>query len=89
MNVRELIELLQGYPDDIEVLMSIVVPAESDDEDEIVTDLYTVEASLLYPDDDSGAEVLWLVGGEDEDVERLLDELDDDLDGDHAGHDHD
>jgi hypothetical protein len=77
MTVGELLEVLRGHDPTTEVVMSIVAPIADDDE-EIVTDLFTIDATFLWPDDDADGEVLWLVGGEEEDVERLLEEIESD-----------
>jgi hypothetical protein len=73
VNVKQLIDILKDYPPHVEVEMAIVVPLE---EEEIAVDRYEVEGVQPWDEtDDSGAEqrVLWLVGGEDDDVEAFMD----------------
>ena len=82
MNVRELIEILKDYPADTEIEMGIIAPVT--DEDQIAVDRYPIEGVLPWEDDhpdDGGADgepVLWLIGGEEDDVEAFLDAIDDD-----------
>jgi hypothetical protein len=98
MRVSELIDMLKDQPPDAEVELAIVAPVDDEDDDDITVDRYTIEGMLPWQDeDDNGNEeelVIWLVGGEDEDVEQFLDaieerahEHDDDHDHDHD-HDH-
>jgi hypothetical protein len=83
MNVRELIEILKDYPEDTEIEMGIVAPVT--EEDQIAVDRYPIEGVLPWEDDESAdgdgdadAEpVLWLIGGEEEDVEAFLDAIND------------
>src|SRR3954463_3514937 len=81
MNVRELMEILQDYPADTEIEMGIIAPVT--DEDQIAVDRYPIEGVLPWEDDhpddgDGEAEpVLWLIGGEEDDVEAFLDAIDD------------
>lgn len=80
MRVRELIDILEQYDDDMEIEMAIVAPADPK-EDGVAVDRYPVEGVMPWIDDevDEGEdELVWLVGGEEEDVDRLLDELDED-----------
>jgi hypothetical protein len=82
VNVRELMEILQDYPADTEIEMGIIAPVT--DEDQIAVDRYPIEGVLPWEDDhpddgDGEAEpVLWLIGGEEDDVEAFLDAIDDD-----------
>jgi hypothetical protein len=98
MRVSELIDMLKDQPPDAEVELAIVAPL-TDDEDDITVDRYSVEGMLPWQDeDDEGNEeevVIWLVGGEDDDVEAFLDaieeqqhEHDHDHDHDHGDHHH-
>src|SRR4051794_27272894 len=81
MNVRELIEILKDYPEETEIEMGIVAPVT--DEDQIAVDRYPVEGVLPWEDDESpdadgdddGEPVLWLIGGEEDDVEAFLDAI--------------
>jgi len=82
VNVRELIEILKDYPDDTEIEMGIIAPVT--DEDQIAVDRYPIEGVLPWDDDQpedgdgDGEPVLWLIGGEEDDVEAFLDAIDDD-----------
>lgn len=91
MLVSELIDMLRDQPPDAEVELAIIAPVEDDGED-ITVDRYTVEGMLPWTDtDEDGGEelVIWLVGGEDDDVEAFLDAIEQDNGHDHDGHDHD
>jgi len=89
LNVRELIEILKDYPEDTEIEMGIIAPVT--DEEQIAVDRYPIEGVLPWEDDQSddgdgdGEPVLWLIGGEEDDVEAFLDAIDDE---DAAEHDH-
>jgi hypothetical protein len=93
MRVTELIDMLKDQPPDAEVELAIVAPVSPDDEEDITVDRYSIEGMLPWQDDDDDGNpeelVVWLVGGEDNDVEAFLDALEDNLDHDHDGHDHD
>ena len=79
MRVFDLIEILKDQDPDAEVELAIVAPTEG--EDDITVDRYTVDGVLpwhdeegLDEDDTEGGElVIWLIGGEEEDVEAFLD----------------
>jgi len=88
MRVSELIEILKDQPPDAEVELAVVAPVDDDNED-ITVDRYSVEGMLPWTDDDSDEVVIWLVGGEEDDVDAFLDAIEDgDGDHDHDGHDH-
>ncbi len=72
MNARELVEILRDYPDETEVVISIVAPM--DDDGEVSTDDYDIDGVLPVETDD-GEQLLLLVGGEQDDIERFLDAL--------------
>ena len=80
MRVSELIEILQDQPPDAEVELAIVAPVV-DDNDDITVDRYSVEGMLPWKDDEPDDEddedglVIWLVGGEDDDVDAFLDAI--------------
>ena len=79
MRVSELIEILQDQPPDAEVELAIVAPVV-DENDDITVDRYSVEGMLPWQDDepDEGNEdglTIWLVGGEDDDVDAFLDAI--------------
>jgi hypothetical protein len=79
MRVSELIEMLKDQPPDAEVELAIVAPVD-DDNDDITVDRYSVEGMLPWQDDEPDTDnedglVIWLVGGEDDDVEAFLDAI--------------
>ena len=75
MRVSELIDILRDQPPDSEVELAVVAPVEDENED-ITVDRYTVEGMLPWEDDGDGHDVvIWLVGGEDADVEAFLDAI--------------
>ena len=85
MNVRELLDILKDYPPDTEIELAIVAPVE--DDDQISVDRYQVDGVLPWDDDEAENEatVIWLVGGEEDDVDSFLDavETEDEDEGDH------
>ncbi|HEX9260362.1 MAG TPA: hypothetical protein VF855_12550 [Acidimicrobiales bacterium] len=78
MNVRELIEILKDFPEDQEVELAIVAPVG--DDDDIAIDRYPVDGVLPWEDPDDDESVVWLVGGEEGDVEAFLDAIDEEED---------
>ena len=94
MRVSELIDILKDQPQDSEVELAIVAPLKSEEDDDITVDRYTIEGVLPWQDDreegDTSAEdegvVIWLVGGEEDDVDAFLDAIEQDQD--HDDHDH-
>ena len=91
MTVSELIDMLRDQPPDAEVELAVIAPVDDDSED-ITVDRYSVEGMLPWNDDDDDEMVVWLVGGEDNDVEAFLDAIDNDETtpehGQNHGHDH-
>ena len=85
MRVSELIDMLKDQPPDAEVELAIVAPVGDDSDEDITVDRYSVEGMLPWHDDDDDELVIWLVGGEDDDVEAFLDAIE----GDDHDHDHD
>lgn len=80
MKVRELIDMLSDQPPDAEVELVVVAPVD-DDDPAITVDRYSVEAMLPWVDDDTDDEdglTVWLIGGEDADVDALIDQLEQD-----------
>ena len=88
MTVSELIEMLRDQPPDAEVELAVIAPVDDDSED-ITVDRYSVEGMLPWDDEDDEDVVIWLVGGEDHDVEAFLDAIDNDNSGPDNAHDHD
>jgi hypothetical protein len=79
MRVSELIEILQDQPPDAEVELAIVAPV-ADENDDITVDRYSVEGMLPWQDDEPDEDnedglTIWLVGGEDDDVDAFLDAI--------------
>lgn len=92
MRVSELIDMLKDQPQDLEVELAIIAPVDEDNDD-ITVDRYVIEGLLPWQDeaeDGSAAEtIIWLVGGDDDDVDEFLDALEEHDHDDHDGHDHD
>lgn len=86
MRVRELIDILSDQPPDAEVELVVVQPV-ADADDDITVDRYTVEGVMPWMDqDDHGRDeelTIWLIGGEDGDVESFLDALESEDDHNH------
>ena len=84
MRVHELIDILSDQPPDAEVELAIIAPVE-ESSDDITVDRYFVDGVLPWQDavDDDGNEVdeddaeltIWLVGGEEGDVNAFLDAI--------------
>lgn len=76
MRVSELMDILSDYPPDMEVELAIVEPV-SDAAEEISVDRYELDGVMLREEDtDDGPEMtIWLIGGEESDVDQLLDAL--------------
>jgi hypothetical protein len=72
MRVAELIAILRDYPQDWEVEMAVAYVDE--DEVGIPVDRYTIEGVLPWKEGDE--QMLWLVGGEEDNVDVLLAEMD-------------
>ncbi len=74
MTAAELIEVLSELEPETEVLLAIVSRSE-EDEDELATDLYPIAGIIPLEegeDDEVEGPTVWLVGGEDDDVEALF-----------------
>jgi RPA family protein len=82
MRVHELIDILNDQPPDAEVELAIIAPVDGETDD-ITVDRYFVDGVLPWhdSDDDDGAEIddgefsIWLVGGEEPDVNAFLDAI--------------
>ena len=79
LTVAELIDMLSQHPGDSIVEMSIVAPIQEGDDD-ITVDRYHIDGIMPWHDEDddgggAGEDVIWLVGGEDEDVDVFLDAI--------------
>ncbi len=70
---------MKDQPPDAEVELAIVAPVV-DEHDDITVDRYSVEGMLPWQDDEPDQDnedgvVIWLVGGEDDDVDAFLDAI--------------
>jgi hypothetical protein len=74
LTVAELIDMLSHHPGDAVVEMSIIAPIKEGDDD-ITVDRYNVDGIMPWSDDDSDDEVVWLIGGEDADLDLLIDAI--------------
>jgi hypothetical protein len=79
MRVHELIDILSDQPADAEVELAVIAPVD-ETSDDITVDRYFVDGVLPWQDaDESGDEdgelTVWLVGGEDADVNAFLDAI--------------
>ena len=80
MRVHELIDILADQPPDAEVEIAVVTPVD-DDADDITVERYFVDGVLPWSDADdeadpeSGELTIWLVGGEEDDVDAFLDAI--------------
>ncbi len=73
MTVAELIDILSEHPGDAVVEMAIIAPVQEDDDD-ITVDRYVVDGVMPWDEDGEG-ETVWMVGGNDDDVEVFLDAI--------------
>ncbi len=74
LTVAELIDMLSHQPGDAVVEMSIIAPIR-DGDDDITVDRYNVDGVMPWSDDDSEGQVVWLIGGEDADVDVFIDAI--------------
>lgn len=77
MRVSELIDILRDQPADAEVELAVIAPVSAE-ADDITVDRYAVDGVLPWDDtDDDGNDelVIWLIGGEDDDVDVFLDAI--------------
>lgn len=77
MRVSELMDILRDQPADAEVELAVIAPI-SEDADDITVDRYALDGVLPWDDtDDDGNDelVIWLIGGEDDDVDAFLDAI--------------
>jgi hypothetical protein len=77
MRVRELIDILNDQPPEAEVELAVISPV-AEDSDDITVDRYPVDGVLPWDDDDDEGIVIWLIGGEDADVDAFLDAVEQD-----------
>jgi hypothetical protein len=74
LTVAELIDMLSHHPGDAVVELSIIAPV-ADGDDDITVDRYNVDGVMPWRDDPDSDEVVWLVGGEDADVDVFIDAI--------------
>lgn len=72
LTVAELIDMLSHHPGDAVVEMSIIAPVQEGDDD-ISVDRYNVDGVMPWTDEDG--DVVWLIGGEDADVDLFIDAI--------------
>lgn len=83
MNVRELIDMLRELDPDLVVELALVAPVD-DEEPTITVDRFVLDGVLVRQDEETGDDVVWLIGGEEEsDLDAFYDAIDPDLDDDH------
>jgi hypothetical protein len=73
LTVAELIDMLSHHPGDSVVEMSIIAPIREGDDD-ITVDRYNVDGVVPWSDEGEG-DVVWLIGGEDADVDVFIDAI--------------
>ena len=74
LTVAELIDMLSQYPGDHVVEMAIIAPIKEGDDD-ITVDRYHIDGIMPWSDSDEDDVVVWLVGGEDTDVDVFIDAI--------------
>jgi hypothetical protein len=77
MHVRELIDILSDQPADAEVELAVIAPVD-EAADDITVDRYPVDGVLPWNDDGDEGVVVWLIGGDDADVDVFLDAVEQD-----------
>jgi len=71
LTVAELIDILSHHPADAIVEMSIIAPV-SEGDDDVTVDRYNIDGVMPWQDEGDD-EVVWLIGGEDADVDVFID----------------
>ena len=74
LTAAELIDMLQQHPGDAVVEMAIIAPVDANDDD-ISVDRYNVDGIMPWADDESDGPIVWLIGGEDADVDVFVDAI--------------
>ena len=74
LTVAELIDILSQHPADAIVEMSIIAPVREGDDD-ITVDRYHIDGVMPWSEEAADGELVWLVGGEDDDVDVFLDAI--------------
>lgn len=73
ITVAELIDMLSHHAADTVVELSIIAPIK-DGDDDITVDRYNVDGVMPWQDDGDDP-VVWLIGGEDADVDLFIDAI--------------
>lgn len=73
LTVAELIDMLSHHPGDSVVEISIIAPIREGDDD-ITVDRYNVDGVMPWSDEGE-RDVVWLIGGEDADVDVFIDAI--------------
>ncbi len=84
MRVNELIDFLRDQPAESEVELAIVSPVDND-ADDITVDRYVIDGVLPWSDAETESDdtvTIWLVGGDDDDVDAFLDAVEQNVDDD-------
>jgi hypothetical protein len=81
MRVHELIDILSDQPADAEVELALIAPVD-EGSDDITVDRYFIDGVLPWQDseddeesDTAGELTIWLVGGDEVDVNAFLDAI--------------
>lgn len=74
LTVAELIDMLSHYSGDQIVEMAVVAPV-NDGDDDITIDRNVIDGVMPWNHDDTDDEVVWLVGGNQADVDTFIDAL--------------
>ena len=74
MRIAQLLDILRDYPQEWEVELAVIAPVE-EESPQITVDRYSIEGVLPWEDDETDERLLWLVGGEDDNVDAFLDTL--------------
>ena len=74
LTVAELIDMLSHHPGDTVVEMSIIAPIKEGDDD-ITVDRYHIDGIMPWSDGEEDDTVVWLVGGDDTDVDVFIDAI--------------
>jgi hypothetical protein len=86
MNVGELIDILRDLDPETAVEMAIIAPVD-DMSDDITVDQYPVEGVLPRdPRDHDGNPMVWLIGGEADDVDEFIDAIESQTEQVHTAH---
>jgi hypothetical protein len=72
LTVAELIDILSHHPGDAIVEMSIIAPVQEGDDD-ISVDRYNIDGVMPWRDEGEDDDLVWLIGGEDADVDVFID----------------